>query len=91
MEGFEAWSATVFLKGCDQNKYGSVLKGLANQYALGNDQYPRRIMAATDVLSNHKLDQKFFDLRKKSRNAYAVSKDEGTDNKKWRLVSTNIR
>ena len=71
----------VFLKSCNQNKYGSVLKGLANQYALGNDQYPKTITAATDVLSNHKLDQKFFDLQKKSRSAHAVSKEEGTDNK----------
>ena len=58
------------------------MKGLANQYALGNDQYPRTITAATDVLSNHKLDQKFFDLQKKTRNAYAAPKEEVADNEK---------
>ena len=59
--------AFLLLRGSDQNKYGSMIKGLAQQFSLGNDQYPKTIIAATDVLSTHKIDQKYFDNQKKER------------------------
>ena len=40
----------------DQRKYGSVIKGLHSQKALQNDQYPRSIIEANNVLSTHKFD-----------------------------------
>ena len=53
---YEKWMAYMLMRGTDQNRYGSLMKGLSQQYSLGNDQYPKTITAATDVLSNHKLE-----------------------------------
>ena len=35
---FSSWTANVYLKNCDANKYGSLKSNLQSQYALGNDQ-----------------------------------------------------
>ncbi|MGC9208147.1 C2HC-type zinc finger protein, partial [Acidithiobacillus sp.] len=66
-EAFEAWMAYLLIRGSDQNKYGSLTKNFISQYSLGNDQYPRTITMATDVLSNHRLDPKFFENQKRHR------------------------
>jgi hypothetical protein len=66
-DAYEAWMAYLLIKGSDQSKYGSLTKGFVSQFSLGNDQYPKTIQMATDVLSNHRLDPKFFENQKKSR------------------------
>jgi hypothetical protein len=38
--------ALLYLKNADQTKYGSVLRGLADQFALGQKQYPLTVTAA---------------------------------------------
>jgi hypothetical protein len=51
-EEFDKYMAYLLLKGSDQLKYSSLCRGLArSQYALGNNQYPKDIQAATDILS----------------------------------------
>ena len=57
-EGLMRLFACVFLKGSDQRKYGSLLKTLTQQYSLKNDQYPRTLRDALDVLQNHKFDSR---------------------------------
>ncbi|MGC9191045.1 MAG: hypothetical protein ACP5FR_04015, partial [Candidatus Micrarchaeia archaeon] len=52
-ELFEAWMAYLVIRGSDQSKYGSLTANFVQQYSLGNDQYPRTIEMATDVLSQH--------------------------------------
>ena len=55
----KAWGrfvAYVYLDNSDQAKYGSVLKGLSNQFSLKNNQFPTSIMQASNVLSNHPHD-----------------------------------
>ena len=59
--------AYLLIRGSDQTRYGSLLKGFVSQFSLGNDQYPKTIMTATDVLSNHKIDPSYYDNQKKSR------------------------
>ena len=61
------WMAYLMLRGSDPNKYGSLTRGLVTQYSLGNNQYPSTIATATDVLSNHKIDARYYELQKKSR------------------------
>ena len=78
-DAFNAWMAYLLIKGSDQSKYGSLIKGFVSQYSLGNDQYPKMIQMATDVLSNHKLDQKYFDNLKKHRVRQHDAKDEQQD------------
>ena len=54
-EEFDKYMAYLLLKGSDQSKYNSLYRGLTSQYALGNNQYPKDIQAATDILSSHKV------------------------------------
>jgi hypothetical protein len=46
----------LYLENADQDKYGSLLKGLNSQKSLGHDQYPRMVTEANNVLSNHRFD-----------------------------------
>jgi hypothetical protein len=64
---FQRWLAYLLLKGSDRTKYGSLLMGFVSQFSLGNDQYPKDLTTATDVLSNHKFDPSFFETQKKNR------------------------
>ena len=63
-DAFVAWH---FMQAADYKKYGSLLTNLATQYSLGNNQYPRTFDAALDVLSNHKLDAKYYKQRKRDK------------------------
>ena len=51
---FETYTTGVFMHGADKARYGELLDGLSNQYALGNDQYPRTLQAAIDVMRRQK-------------------------------------
>ena len=55
-EAFKHFQAYLFMINTDQNKYGSVLKRLKEQYSLKNDQYPKTITDAVHVLNQHKYD-----------------------------------
>jgi hypothetical protein len=48
--------AFLYLENADQDKYGSLLKGLNSQKSLGHDQYPRMLTEGNNVLSNHRFD-----------------------------------
>ena len=55
----QAWErhlAFIYLKNSDQSKYGSILKGLNTQQSLNNDQYPKTVVGANNVLSSHQFD-----------------------------------
>ena len=52
----EQFSSFVYLVNSDQSKYGSVTNGLHSQKALQNDQYPRTLIEANNVLSTHRFD-----------------------------------
>ena len=54
----DALHAFLVIASSDQKKYGSITTNLAQQYALGNDQYPRIPKVAAEILSNHKYDRK---------------------------------
>ena len=46
----------LYLENADKSKYGSILAGLNTQKSLNNDQYPKTITEANNVLSNHCFD-----------------------------------
>ena len=52
----EEFLAVLYLRNANQKKYGSILQGLNTQQSLHNDQYPKTVIDANNVLSNHKLD-----------------------------------
>lgn len=55
-EAFGRWSAYMLLKNSDQNKFGSLLNGMTTQYAMGNNQFPKNVQKAIDIMSNHRFD-----------------------------------
>ena len=54
----EQFLAYVYLENADQSKYGSILSGLNTQNSLRNEQYPKTLIEANNVLSNHEFDKK---------------------------------
>jgi Reverse transcriptase (RNA-dependent DNA polymerase) len=48
--------AYMYLDNADKAKYGTLLTGLHTQTSLKNDQYPKTITEANNVLSNHRFD-----------------------------------
>ena len=58
-KAFEYYCAYLLMRGADRKKYDSLMKGFTNQFLLGNDQYPKTITGATDVLSNHPFDPQY--------------------------------
>ena len=45
--------AYIYIENADPKKYGSVLKTLNQQKSFGNDQFPKTIVEANAILSNH--------------------------------------
>jgi hypothetical protein len=66
--------ALLYMENADQKKYSYVLKGLMDQFSLNQDQYPKTINHATNVLSNHRFDDKFYENLKNNQDRKA--KDE---------------
>ena len=66
-KSFEMWMSYLLIRGSDQSKYGSLTKNFTQQFSLGNDQYPKTMETAVDVLSNHRFDQKFIDNQQRQR------------------------
>lgn len=55
-QAFKQFLAFNYLENANQLKCGSILSGLNTQQSLGNDQYPKSIGEANNVLSNHCFD-----------------------------------
>ena len=63
----ETWMSYLVLKNSDSNKYGSLKRNFRTQYALNNDQYPRKINNMTDVLNSHQWDLEYNENKKKRK------------------------
>ena len=76
----------VYLRNTNSNKCGALKNNLQSQYALQNNQYPKSISKTTDVLTNHKWDDKYKLLEKKngenSSNSSQHIKTDNDDNKR---------
>ena len=66
-ESLDKWLAYLFMNNRNQSKYGSLVKKLQWQYALGTDQYPKTLTEAIDALSNHSFDAQLYKNRQKRR------------------------
>jgi len=75
-EAYNRWIAYLFLRGCDQKKYGSLLTGLRSQFSLNNKQYPVDLAAAIDAVQGHKWDETYKKGKDKSKN----DKDKNNSN-----------
>ena len=76
----------LYLENADRSKYGLLLSGLATQYSLGLNQYPKTVEEATNVLSNHKFNQAYYDNKKKrnqgNNNNNNNSQQQNTDHQR---------
>jgi len=75
---WDQWMACLMMKGSDYPRCGSLLRGFGAQFSLGNDQCPKDLITATDIVSNHKLDPKCFEnreARKKAHNKQIATTD----------------
>jgi hypothetical protein len=73
-EAYEQWCAFLILRNSDQAKYGEVLRDLASQYSLDNDQYPCKTTKAVDCLSNHRHDN----AGKPGKNGHGKDQDQAS-------------
>ena len=78
-EAYQRFIAFLYMSNSDKSKYGSLLTGLHTQQSLNNDQYPRTITDANNVLSNHRFDNVKFNKSRqkdgdKDRNEQVKSK-----------------
>jgi hypothetical protein len=42
----------------EEYKYGLLMTSLTTQFSMGTNQYPKDVMAAVDILTNHRFDKK---------------------------------
>ena len=67
--------AYVYLENADQAKYGSILSGLNTQNSLRNEQYPKTLIEANNVLSNHEFDKKSVASNKRNEEKTRANND----------------
>ena len=80
-DAFEQWLSFVYLANTDHAKYGSLITGLSSQYALGQDQYPKTLRDAMNVLSHHRFDPAYAERKKKrkaNRDSQRKSQEDAT-------------
>jgi len=68
--------AYLLLYNSDQAKYRSLLTGLRSQYSLENDQYPKSVNSATDILSNHRHDNQ---NKQRGSSEYVMKRENNID------------
>ena len=76
----ETWMSYLVLRNSDSNKYGSLKRNFRTQYALNNDQYPRKINNMTDVLNSHQWDATYNENKKKRKEEKEKSRQDSRSN-----------
>ena len=69
----------MVLKGCDKSKYRSLLKGLASQFSMGNNQYPKKLEDVVSVLDLHPWDAKYHENKKKEKESKKKEKETSSN------------
>jgi hypothetical protein len=55
---YARWTAYMLMKNSNQGKYGLLLTRLTTQFSMGTSQYSKEVMAAVEILTNHRFDKK---------------------------------
>jgi len=84
-QSFDHYMAYLLMYNSDQAKYRSLLTGLRSQYSLENDQYPKSVNSATDILSNHRHDNQ----NKQRGSSEYITKCENNVEKDDKNITTN--
>jgi hypothetical protein len=85
---FDKWMAYLLIRNSDQSKYGSILNGLVSQFSIDNNQYPKNIMIATYILSNHKPDRRGNQGNQKFKKNWNDSKKDDDDGTSYTITSS---
>jgi hypothetical protein len=75
--------AYMLMKNSDQGKYGSLMTSLTTQFSMGTSQYPKDVLAAVDILTNHK-----FDKRETKNNNNSQKKKNQNDDDTASMITT---
>jgi hypothetical protein len=79
---FNRWMAYLLICNSNQAKYGSSSNQLVSQFSMKKNQYPNKCTSATDILSNHRFDNRGNSNKKKKwSNKPKKDEDENTSNK----------
>jgi hypothetical protein len=65
---WQEFVAFAYLENADRLKYGTLIAGLSNQFSLGQNQYPKELTDATNILSNHKFDSTYKEHNRNNTN-----------------------
>jgi hypothetical protein len=55
---YAQWTAYMLMKNSNQGKYGLLMTSLTTQISMGTYQYPKDVMTAVDILTNHRFNKK---------------------------------
>jgi hypothetical protein len=55
---YARWTAYMLMKNSNQGKYGLLMTSLTTQFSMVTNQYPKDVMAAVDILTNHRFNKK---------------------------------
>ena len=80
-KAFEEMKAYAFIANSDSTKYGTIIKGLAQQQSLKNTQYPKTLTAASEVLMEHTWDATYQENKKKKKEQSNKDKEIKEDKK----------
>ena len=69
----------VYLDNVDKSKYGTVLAGLQAQFSLNNDQYPKNILDAVQVIESHPFDEGYKNKKKQQRENHKDDRKKGKE------------
>ena len=73
---FEEFTTMCYLRGCDRDKYQSLIDDLRSQYTRENDQYPRTMEKAMTLLSKHRHDNRKNGVTRRNAQQPSVKGDE---------------
>jgi hypothetical protein len=78
---FNRWMPYLLIRNSSQAKYGSLWNGPVLQFSMQNNQCPKTCRTATDILSNHRFDNRENPNEKKRYKKPRKDKDENTSSK----------
>ena len=70
----DAFRGYLYLENADRARYGSILSGLDSQFSLENDQYPKTLVAAQNVMQNHTYDPEYKNRKKRKEDSQKGNK-----------------
>ena len=73
------FTAYLYLENSDRPRYGSILKGLGSQFSLQNDQYPKTLEEAHNVIENHQVDNRQSKKKDKRKNDSSYQQQDQED------------